>query len=92
MVVTFWGGLLVGPKARGERSDSEVPLPWIISGLPVVNGAGFPAHGVMEVALKGGLRIVCQGPWEEVVQEEAGGGDASHCGGPVLVGGVVDHG
>ena len=82
---------MVGPKARGERSDSEVPLPWVTSDLPVVDGAGFPSHAVVEITLKGGLRVVGQSAWEEVVKEKASGGDASHCGGPVLVG-AVGHG
>ena len=87
----FGFGWLVGPRARGEGSDSEVPLPWIISVLPVVNRAGLPSHGVVQVTLEGGLRVVSQGTWEQFVKEDAGRADASHGGGEVLIR-AADHG
>ena len=48
MVVTF-GWWLVGPKARRERSDSEVPLPWIVDSESVgVNGVRAEVHQLVD--------------------------------------------
>ena len=43
MVVTL-GWWLVGPKARGEGSDSEVSLPWIVSEAVSVDGVRAKMH------------------------------------------------
>ena len=52
MVVTF-GWWLVAPKGRGERSDSEVPLPWIVDSESVgVDGVGAEPHEFVDPLLK----------------------------------------
>ena len=68
-----------------------MPLPWIVSDLPVVNRTGFPSHAVVEIALKVGLGAMGQGAWEKLVENDAGGTDPSQLGGIVLAA-VVDHG